>query len=67
MKYKVLGNSSLPEIRLGLQKGQIIDVEDFNSKTGYEITDKMLRDLERAKVIEKIGKPKEDKKAADNV
>ena len=63
MKYKVLGNSSLPEIRLGLSKGQVIDVDAYNSTSNYEITKDMLKRLEKSGVIEKIAedKPKREK------
>ena len=66
-KYKVLGNGSVPEIKLGLSTGMELDVEHFNRSTGYEITDAIIKRLEKKGVIEKIGeaKPKKEDKGEE--
>ena len=54
-KYKILGNSSIPMLKIGLVAGRIIDADKMG------IPDDILKQLERARTIERIGVKKERK------
>lgn len=51
-KYNVIADYSVPEIRLGLQKGTVLDVAAFNAKSNYTITDEIISRLKGAGIIE---------------
>jgi len=60
MKYKVLGDSSVPRVRLGLCKGHILDDE-----VEKRLTKEIVKELLDSKTIEAIGKKREPDERRD--
>ena len=60
MKYKVLVNASLPEIRLALSREQILD-DEKDPRLSVKIIDKCIKDKWIEPMGKKMRKPVENK------